>query len=225
MGTGPNSASVDSKRNLCQVSYNRNFFIYYKTIYCSWYIDEIFMTTNESIEQMQFLLGRENNKDKDIKINFEIATSVNFLDLAVENFKSALKTQLFHKPAARPYILPFDSLHQKHIYRNIPFAELFRAARVSSDVDLFDREQIDIIVTLLLKDYPPDFIRYHMKRFFRLHDATAVTKKADPTAHQQLHRKLLNLPTRREQNLIEQIKDAQRSPITLQQKHWNSKVM
>ncbi|CAF3203354.1 unnamed protein product [Rotaria sp. Silwood2] len=119
------------------------------------YIDDIFMATNENIDAIKIQLEKATNRDTNIKINYEIHTSVNFLDVTINNENGCLKTCLYHKTTAEPYILPYTSDHPRHVHRNIPYAALLRAARICSDVYDFNRERIRIDVSLLLNNYPP----------------------------------------------------------------------
>ncbi len=113
----------------------RFFMTYIYFIHCVFsfflfrYIDDIFMTTNQSIDEIKFKLDEANQKDVNIKINYTINTSVDFLDITITNNNSQLKTSIYHKPAAAPYILPYTSDHPRHIHHNIPYAALLHAAR------------------------------------------------------------------------------------------------
>ena len=86
------------------------------------------MTLNEPIETIKALLDRENEKDPNIRISYIIHESVEFLDVLIENIQGQLKTSVFRKPAAEPYILPYTSDHPPHIHRNILYVVLLRAA-------------------------------------------------------------------------------------------------
>jgi hypothetical protein len=43
-------------------------------------------------------------KDINIKINYDIDTSVNFLDVTINNEEDQLRTSVYDKSAAEPYI-------------------------------------------------------------------------------------------------------------------------
>src|SRR5690349_9693184 len=98
------------------------------------------MTTNETINDISMVLKTAANKDINIKIDSKIGTSVHFLDVTITNEYGQLRTSIFHKPTAEPYILPYMSDHPHHIHRNIPYAALLQAARICSDVSDFDAE-------------------------------------------------------------------------------------
>jgi hypothetical protein len=126
------------------------------------------MTTNETVEVMKQLLEQVGRRDVNIKINYNIDASVDFLDVTIINEQGRLRTTVYHKSADEPYILPFTSDHPRHIHRNIPHAALLRAARLCSDVEDLDKECARLDMSLLLNDYPPSFVTSQYNRFFRI---------------------------------------------------------
>ena len=189
------------------------------------YIDDIFMTTNQTNDEIIETLKQANTKDTNIKINYIVNTSVYFLDVSVMNENGQLRTTIYHKPAAEPYILPYTSAHPHHIHRNIPYAALLRAARICSHVDDFNAERIRIDVSLLLNSYPPNFISKQFHRFFQLNHAMSVANQWDIQVYQRLHQTLLHQPTRREKQLSIMMQDPILSPTVLQPKIWNHQLM
>jgi hypothetical protein len=183
------------------------------------------MTTNQTIDEIKFKLDEANQKDINIKITYTINTSVDFLDITITNQSGQLKTSIYHKPAAEPYILPYSSDHPHHILRNIPYAVLLHAARICSHVDDFNSERIYIDVSLLLNNYPPNFISKQFYRFFHLNNAVSVLNQLDEQVYRQLHQKLLYQPTRREKQLNQMMEDPIETPAVLQPKIWNTKLM
>ena len=130
------------------------------------YIDDIFMTTNLSTDAIQKELQKAQNKDINIKIDYKLDLCVDYLDVAVKNENGHLRTSIFHKPSAEPYILPYTSDHPHHMHRNIPYEALMRAAGLCSNVHDFDMERIRIDLALLLNDYPPDLFLNTFIAFF-----------------------------------------------------------
>ena len=116
------------------------------------YIDDIFMTTNQTIEEIQIELGKARNRDINIQVDLTVSTSVNFLDVTITNEDGQLRTSVYHKPTTEPYILPYTSDHPRHVHQNIPYAALLRAARICSHVDDFNSERIRIDMSLLLNN-------------------------------------------------------------------------
>ena len=182
------------------------------------------MTTNLSLDQINELLDGENNKDENIRISRSIGSTVEFLDVGVDNNQGKLKTTVFHKPAAEPYIVPFLSDHPRHVHRNTIKGALFRAGRLCSNVQDFDRERLNIELTLLLNGYPPRFVSYHFKRFFEQNNATSLMLQLDDDVYKELHQQLILRPTRREREQEETVfVQNQSSSTEIQQQKWNKK--
>ena len=170
------------------------------------------MTTNQTVDEIKTELEKAANKDINIKIHYEIDTSVNFLDITITNENGQLKTSLYHKPTTEPYILPYTSDHPRHIHRNIPYTALLRAARICSDVHDFNTECIRIDMSLLLNNYRPKFIRKQFNRFFQINNAMPVVNDLNDQVYHRLHQQLLCQPTRREKQLHIVTQDPVRSP-------------
>ncbi|CAF4271436.1 unnamed protein product, partial [Adineta steineri] len=188
------------------------------------YIDDVFMTTNLPLNQINILLDQVNNADENINITRSVGSTAEFLDVSVFNNEGQLKTTVFHKPAAAPYILPFLSDHPHHVHRNTIKGALYRAVRLCSHVKDFDEERLHIELTLLLNGYPPKFISYHFKQFFKQNNAISLMEQLDNDIYRQLHDKLIRLPTRRERKQQQQQQQQMDSdPSELEQKTWNKK--
>ncbi len=56
---------------------------------------------------------------------------------------------MYHKEAAEPYIVPFNSDHPRHIFKNIIDTALLRAMCSSSTLAAFNKEQRSIKLMLL----------------------------------------------------------------------------
>ena len=189
------------------------------------YIDDIFMTTNEDIDEIEEELQIASKKDMNIKINYEINASVNFLDITITNEGGSLRTTMYHKPTTEPYILPFTSDHPRHIHCNIPYAALLRAARLCSHVDDFNLERIRVDMSLLLNGYPPSFISQQFDRFFKLNHAMPALHQLNEEVYHYLHQSLSQQPTRREKQLNAMMRDPAATPLILQTKQWDKEVM
>ncbi len=55
----------------------------------------------------------------------------------------------YHKEAAEPYVVPFESDHPQHVFTNIIDGALLRAIRYSSTLSAFNEEQRSIKLMLL----------------------------------------------------------------------------
>jgi hypothetical protein len=183
------------------------------------------MTTNESIDDIKTELERSANRDVNIKISYQIDTTADFLDVNIKNKDSHLRTTIYHKPAAEPYILPYQSEHPRHTHRNIPYSALLRAARICSNLYDFNRERVRIDMSLLLNGYPPTFITTQFNRLLHSNHYISLSKPMDEHVYHQMHTTLAHQPTRREKQLDQMMKNPVESPSVLQQKVWNQKVM
>lgn len=183
------------------------------------------MTTNESVNEVGQGLEQAGNKDVNIKIDYQIDRSVDFLDVSIINEDGRLRTKIYHKPTAEPYILPFTSTHPRHLQRNNPYAEILRAVHLCSNLDDFQTEWCRIDVSLLLNDYPPSFIRKQFSRLFRSTPIISMLDGMNEQSYQQLHHRLLQQPTRQEQRLKEMMKNPIESPYILQPLVWNKQIM
>ena len=79
------------------------------------YIDDIFLTSNDSIEKLHKMLETANKRHPNIKLIYEINSIVSFLDVQIEKQHDRLITSVYHKPAAEPYVVPFKSDHPRYI--------------------------------------------------------------------------------------------------------------
>lgn len=183
------------------------------------------MTTNESLITITEQLKKAQVKDVNIKIDYQMGISVDFLDVTILNDHGQLKTSVYHKSAAEPYILPYTSDHPRHIHRNIPYAALLRAARLCSNVEDFIVECIRSDVSLLLNDYPPNFIEQQRNHFFQINDAISVWNEMNEHDFHRLHHKLLHTLTNREKLLVMMTEEPIRRPLVLQPKIWDTSVM
>ena len=113
------------------------------------YIDDIFLTSNGSLEALNEMLDKANSLHPNIKLVRQIGRSLSFLDVFVENKCGILHTSVYHKEAAEPYIVPFKSDHPRHIFKNIIETTLIRAIRYSSTLDAFSYERRSIILMLV----------------------------------------------------------------------------
>ena len=101
----------------------------------------LFITSNMSLDIIHAQLDWMNKKDEQhIRITSVVGISVEFLDVHVENSTGALMRSVFHKPAAESYVPPYSSDHIRHIHITIPYEALLRAARLCSNVHVFDRK-------------------------------------------------------------------------------------
>ena len=99
------------------------------------------------------MLDEANNYHPNIKLVRQVGKSVSFLDVFIENANSTLNTSVYHKEAAEPYVVPFNSDHARNTFSNIIDAALLRAVRYSSTLSIFNEERRLIKLMLLYNGY------------------------------------------------------------------------
>ncbi|CAF1473951.1 unnamed protein product [Rotaria sp. Silwood1] len=162
------------------------------------YIDDIFMTTNLSKEDILKELDETIKTDSNVTISTTISQSLEYLDFTIENINGHLKISIYHKSASEPYILPYESDQTRHVHVNLIYIVLVRAARNCSNVEDFDMDRLSTEMILLVNGYPPKFIQHHIKKFFAKYDSMCVWTELNSELNQQLHNMLLYRPTKRE---------------------------
>ena len=105
---------------------------------------------------------------------------------------------MYHKPAAEPYILPYQSDHPRYVHANTVTGAFFRAVRLCSSSDRFLDEYLRIQTQLVLNGYPPLFVQYHAQKFFQRYSIETTTIRFSEEEYQQIHHTLLKTPTRRD---------------------------
>ncbi len=119
------------------------------------YIDDIFFTSNEPLDRINLMLDEANNLHPNITLVRQIGTCVSFLDLLIGNKDGALVTSVYHKEAAEPYIVPFNSDHPRHVFTNSIDNALMRALRYSSTLSAFNAGRRSIKFMLLYNEFVP----------------------------------------------------------------------
>ena len=124
-----------------------------KSLYDDRYIDDVFFTSNESMETIQKLLSDADRWHPNIRLESHIGSSVPFLDVLVTNRQGMLQTSVYRKPSAEPYVLPFASDHPRYTFQNIIKTALARALRYSSTFEAFNEERRAFELMLLYNGY------------------------------------------------------------------------
>lgn len=66
------------------------------------YIDDIFFTSNDSLDAINQILDEANNLHPNIKLVSQVGTTVSFLDFHIENKDGTLVTSVYHKKPTEP---------------------------------------------------------------------------------------------------------------------------
>ena len=115
------------------------------------YLDDGFMTTNLPRATMLLELERAKAKDINIGITYSIGTSVDYLDVAIENRDGQLNTSVFHKPAAEPCVLTLITSGYPLKFINNHFRRFFQVNQAQPVFELLDRSIYDRLHTKLLE--------------------------------------------------------------------------
>ena len=190
------------------------------------YIDDIFLTSNDSIDKLKEILEDANEYHPNVKLIYEIGKSISFLDLQIKNDNGHIRTSVHHKDAAEPYVVPFQSDHPCHIFENIIRGALFRASRHSSTLNKFNQQPLFIKLMLLyngyhtysivecfylsflFSSYPVRYIHYHFPNILKqlsVISTSISTMIYDENEYIQLRNQILNQPTTTEHASASQI--------------------
>ncbi|CAF1919195.1 unnamed protein product [Rotaria magnacalcarata] len=130
------------------------------------YVDDIFFTSNDSLESIDQMLDEANNFHPNIKLVRQIGRSVPFLDVLIENRNGTLTTSVYHKEAAEPYVVPFGSDHPDHVFRNTVDTAITRAVRYSTTLSQFEEEIRQMKLMFLYNGYSPRHIYRRLTTLF-----------------------------------------------------------
>ena len=124
---------------------NRTCSIYYR------YIDDLFIMSNVHAAILKVLVRFWNRLDENIEFSETIRLTAEYSDIRFENNGVRLMFKVSHKPPHELYFLPFTSVHNEHIKRNIHFGAWIRAVRYSASYSAFKREEDHLCTVLLLE--------------------------------------------------------------------------
>ncbi|CAM4946256.1 unnamed protein product [Rotaria socialis] len=130
------------------------------------YVDDIFFTSNDSLESIDQMLDEANNFHPNIKLVRQIGRSVPFLDVLIENRKGTLTISVYHKEAAEPYVVPFGSDHPGHVFRNTADTAITRAVRYSTTLSQFEEEIRQMNLIFLYNVYTSRHIDWRLSTLF-----------------------------------------------------------
>ena len=157
------------------------------------YIDDIFIAINRPARHLVKQINRWNHFDENINLSTNISSSVNFLDLYIENRDSRLFTSVYQKPSYEPYYVPFNSIHPLHMKMNIPFTMLLRAIRYCSTFDGYLNEPEKLRIALLLNKYPNKLIDQQFNKVlskFNINELLSIHN------YDKIRTKIINAPVK-----------------------------
>ena len=156
------------------------------------YHDTAFIACQQSMDQIQILLEELNRKDIEIRIEFNIGTSVDFLGVFIENQTGRLYTRIHHDSNLSKFTLPYVMGHPRLLYRQWYQFMLSRAVRYCTTLEDFIQERIHIEVTLLTNDFSLEFIELGMNTFLKKYFALNLHDGLDERIYATLRQRLFN---------------------------------
>ena len=136
------------------------------------HLDEIFLTWNESQEELDRFIHRMNVKNSLIQVQSTIGTQIDYLEAHIRflcddnDHEMELETQVNHESKAEPYALPYIYDHPPDRYSTLIRAAMIRAARCCSDIYEFQQEWQYIELSFAINNFPTGFINEHITVFF-----------------------------------------------------------
>ena len=158
------------------------------------YIDDIFIAINWPTQHLLKQINRWNHFDENINLSANISSSVNFLDLYIENRDSQLLTSVYQKQSYEPYYLPFNSIHSSHMKMSVPFTMLLGAIRYCSTFDGYLNEREKLRMALLLNKYPNKLID---QQFNKVLSKFNVNESLSTKNYDKIRTKVINAPLKR----------------------------
>ena len=146
-------------------------------------LNEIFLTWNESRDQLHDLIATIHQHHPDIRMVTTVNDNINFLDVHISHIDGALKTHVAHDLNTDPYALPYVFGHRGQKYSTLPAAAFIRAARCCADVFDFANELEDIQLSFQHNRFPNHFFVDKFRLFLEEFDAIELTKLQDGEAY------------------------------------------
>ncbi|CAF4619157.1 unnamed protein product, partial [Rotaria socialis] len=132
----------------------------------------------------------------------QIGRSVPFLDVFIQNNSNgALKTSVYHKAAAEPYVVPFGSDHPSHVFRSTVDTAIMRAVHYSTTLSQFEEEIQHMKLMFLYNGNSDDFDYLRHQLLTTSTDTTYDTTTKRSTIYQTHDKNVQNqLPQLTENN-------------------------
>ncbi|CAF4502870.1 unnamed protein product, partial [Rotaria socialis] len=137
-----------------------------------------------------------------IKLVRQIGRSVPFLDVLIQNSNGVLKTSVYHKEAAEPYVVPFGSDYPGHVFRNTVDTAITRAVRYSTALSEFEEKIRQIKLMFLYNGYPSRHIDWRLTTLFSTPSKDDFGYKLTDLALMYLYDQYARLPSKCDYILI-----------------------
>ncbi|XP_069606611.1 uncharacterized protein [Ranitomeya imitator] len=105
------------------------------------FIDDILFIWEGPIEELNILMNRLNQNDKNIKLTYKYGREIDFLDLLITTLPDGhLSTTVYRKPTATNSLLHASSLHPRSTTNSIPIGQFLRIKRICSEEAQFEAQ-------------------------------------------------------------------------------------
>ena len=129
---------------------------------CIWwrYIDDIFLLWEHGEEKLKSFINNINKMHPTIKLTADWSkTSINVLEVTVSIAEGVIETDLYVKPTYRHQYLLSSSCHPFYRKKGVPYSQVLRLNRISSNNEFFDKRFNDLDKYLLEKGYSEKMVR------------------------------------------------------------------
>ena len=124
------------------------------------YIDDIFFLWQLGEEKLKSFIDNINKMHPTIKFTADWSkTSINFLDVTVSIAEGVIETDLYVKPTYRHQYLLSSSCHPFYRKKGVPYSQVLRLNRISSNNEFFDKRFNGLDKYLLEKGYSEKMVR------------------------------------------------------------------
>ncbi len=128
------------------------------------FIDDIFATSNYSIDKINTIITSLNSYHNSIKFEFNISqTNATFLDTSLYIQNNQIFTDLFIKPTDKKQYLHFSSSHPNSQKTSIPKSQLIRYRRIITDDNKFLLRTQELKTKFTNRGYPIKIIDKHIQ--------------------------------------------------------------
>lgn len=127
----------------------------------SWYryIDDLFIVWQGSVETANAYITALNDNNMNLHFSGTVSpVAVDYLDLRVFVADNKLQTALYRKPTAGNSTSTFSSSHPKKLVESIPYGELLRLKRNSTQPSDFDRAAIESMARFSQRGYGQELL-------------------------------------------------------------------
>lgn len=149
------------------------------------FIDDIFGIWSYGLEALKDFVEHLNSKVDTLKFTLEYTMDeISFLDVKVKkDNNNQICSDLFRKDTDARNYLHYDSAHPISCKKGIPYGQFLRVRRICSNLELYDKQAVDMAHSFLDRGYPQDLVESAMVKARRQNreDLLRVEGKSENT--------------------------------------------